>query len=60
MCSTAPSVVSRTTSPRSCAKSLGSFGSATVTATRGSRRMLRTFWCPSTVLMMTNSPSVST
>src|SRR4051794_17141553 len=37
-----------------------SSGSQTFSETRGSRRRLRTFWNPSTVLITTCSPSVST
>src|SRR5215218_2654907 len=60
MCSRAPSSVMATTRPRTPKYRDGSSGSATLTATRGSRRMLRTFWCPSTVLIRTCVPSVST
>src|SRR3954451_19150698 len=60
MWSAAPSVVASTTRPRTAKYRLGSSGSATLTATRGSRPTLRTFWWVSTVLISTCDPSVST
>src|SRR6478672_7065966 len=60
MWSAAPSSVMPTTRPRTSTYSDGSSGFATLRATRGSRRMLATFWWPSTVLIRTLRPSVST
>src|SRR5215212_5342906 len=60
ICSTAPSVVTSSTRPLTMASRQAFFGSTTLTATRGSRRMFFSFWLPSIVLIRTCSPSVST
>ena len=44
MCSAPPSVVEAVTVPRTSQYRLGFDGSDTVTETRGSRSMFRTFW----------------
>src|ERR1035441_10222851 len=60
MCPAPSSGVMFVTRPRAAEEREGSAASQTATDTRGSRRMLRIFWCVWTVLMTTCSPSVST